>query len=90
MREKTKPEARRNAARSERGRAFQSESNPNDEIRKGPNREETSDGDQPNRSAKICEICGQFSSARDGRDVRPQRLCKEPEISACADGEFEA
>jgi hypothetical protein len=29
-------------------------------------------------------------SARDGRDVRPQRPRKEPEISACARGEFEA
>jgi hypothetical protein len=29
-------------------------------------------------------------SRRDGRDVRPQRPCNEPEISACARGEFEA
>jgi len=29
-------------------------------------------------------------SALDGRDVRPQRPRKEPDISACARGEFEA
>ena len=39
--------------------------------------------------AQACQAVDPIS-ARDGPDVRPQRPRNEPEISACARGEFEA